>query len=322
MGKYVKHILFVIMAFSAFQATCKEKLVFGRVVNASGVGISNASLQAEDRREIFYCNNKGIFSFRVNTDSIEAFWVISLGYEREEVFVDDMGKDSVIIQLKKSNTVLKEAGVSAKAGRMREGIAGSGKSAHGEGCYLTTKDEIALFFKTDSDRNATLREVNVYITKEGAHSSKFLVHVYARDTLTGGPGEELTDTLLALQARRGNEWVSADLSDKWIPVHGGVYVSVEWVPGYGNDYIPWPVNGNNYYSGEDSLKGFYNGQVLGLTWIAGPKPIVYRRYARDVFEKDKKNAGKWYLTPPHSGGHRMGQWITPMIYFSYTYLDR
>ena len=288
-------------------------------MNSDGVGIPNATIKAEGRQEVFYCNSKGVFSFRANPDSIEAFFVFSLGYEQEELFVDDMGKDSVFVTLKKSYTMLKTASVSAKSGNFREAVAGSEKSAHASGCYLSIKDEIALFFPIDAERNATLKEINVFITKEGTPGNKFLVHVYKTDSATGGPGAEITDSLVALQARRGNEWLSADLSDKLIPLKGGVFVSVEWVPGYGNDYIPWPMKTHNYYSGADSLREYYNGQVLGLTWLAGPEPKVYRRYARNIFEKN--DAGKWYLTHPHEG-HRLGQWITPMIYFTYTYMQR
>ena len=316
----VKYLVIIVLLLCSFQSVCKDRRFYGRVINGAGDGIPNATLQAKDRNEVFYCNSKGIFSFRANTDSIDAFWVICLGYEKEAVFVEDMATDSIFITLQKSNTYLRSASISAKGRRQHESIAGSGKSAHGSGCYLTIHDEIALFLETDAALNATLKEVNVYVTKEGASTNKFLLRVYKKDTVTGGPGEEITDTILILNADRGKEWVGADLSEKLIPVHGGVFVSVTWIAGYGNDDIPWPLKENNYYSGEDSLRLFFNGPVLGLTWLAGPQPVVYRRYARNIYENSDE--GKWYRTPPHNGGHRLGQWITPMIYLTYTYLER
>lgn len=319
---HVKFFLIILFLLCTVPASSKNRAFFGRVVDREHKAISYAIIQAEDRSEIFYCNDKGAFYFKANTDSIDVFIVSSQGYEPLEIIADSMAADSIYIVLKQSNTYLKGATVSGKGGGVREEMAGRGKSIHGASCYLTYKDELAIFLKADEKQHGILKEVAVYITKEGIPGTKFLLHIFEKDTVTGGPGEEITDTTLVLHARKGNEWVTADLSERYILVKGGVYIGVEWASGYENDYFPIPLkpSATNYYAGNDSLREVYNGQVLGLTWLSEAKPIVYRKYARNIYEN--KDADKWFLAPPLRGGHRMSQWICPMIYYIYTYIDK
>ena len=90
--------------------------------------------------------------------------------------------------------------------------------------------------------------------------------------------------------------------------------------GSGNNYFPVdiPKGYANYYSGEDSLRTVCNGQVLGLAWQQG-QSRVYRRYAS---ERDGKGTpGLWHLTLPHKGGHKGQDWMAPMVYYTYSYVD-
>lgn len=323
MSSLLKYILLISCILScSFVSFSKDRVFFGRIVDKGNSGIPNAVLEAEDRNEVYYCNAKGYFRFTANTDSIDAFIVFSPGYDKKEVMVDDMPRDSIFIVIEKSNTLLKGATVAAKGGEMREKISGISNGGHSYGCYFEFKDEIAVFLKADSNNHGLLKEIGAYITKDGAKTAKFILHVYSKDSATGAPGEDITDSLLAVNARKGDEWVTADLGDKLIQVKGGLFVSVEWTLGYENDFYTWDLKSpsTNYYAGDDSLRTVYNGQVLGLTWGNNELPIVYRKYAHNIYEHT--NADKWFLTRPLRGGRRFNSWITPMIYLSYTYFEK
>lgn len=319
MHRCIQVILGILLLCSG-SAYGQIKSYYGRIVNKDNIGIPNSFVKVEKGNQTFMCNAKGEFAFKADVSPEDSFSFYGQGYDKTTIEVDVMPDDSIIVELKRKSNRLQEAVVGAKGGRKREGIAGSDRSIHNAGCYLTFKDEIALFLPVDSLRNGLLKEINVYVTKSGeAVTNKFLVHIYERDS-TGAPGEEVTDSVLALNARKGNEWVSADLSHKKIQVKGGLFVSVEWIVGYKNDGFPWLINGaTNYYAGNDSLRSFYNGQVLGLTWLDNAKPIVYRRYARTTYEKTAPD--KWFLTPPLVGGSKRNECITPMINFTYTYVE-
>lgn len=299
----------------------QNRRYYGRLVDKNDAGIPNAFIKVKNANLSFPCDSRGVFSFAANLSPDDSIVLYAPGYQRASIVVDVLPEDSIIVELKKNTNVLDEVTVGVNWGRTREAVAGSRRSLHQAGCYLLFKDEIAMFLPADSALKGLLKEVNVYITKDGmAHKNKFLIHVYRRDSATGAPGEEVTDTAIVAGARRGNEWVGADLGSRKIQVKDGLFVSVEWIFGYDNDGFPWPMHGEtNYYAGEDSLRQFYNGQVLGLTWLNNVKPIVYRRYARTTF--DKTAPGKWFLTPPTAGGCRHNECITPMMYYTYTYVE-
>ena len=302
-------------------ALSRDRFIHGRVTDNNQHALATAVIRAEDRKEIFFCDAQGYFRFRANTDSIDAFLISSPGYDTKELIVDDLPEDSVFVTLQKTITVLKSTTIAAKGGELKEVTSGIAHGGHNASCYMEFKDEIAIYLPADESRNGIIKEIGAYITKEGAKDTKFLMHVYRRDTATGAPGEEITDSMLVLNARHGNEWVTADLSDKFIQVKGGVFVSVEWSLNYSSNYFTWDIKGaSNYYSGDDSLRTVYNGQVLGLAWGSSRRPIVYRRYAHNIYEH--KNEDQWFLTYPLMGGRRFKEWITPMIHLTYTYFEK
>ncbi len=301
-------------------ATGQELKFSGRVVDKRGNAISSALVETVDSLEIMRCGANGVFHFNVSLDSIEYIVVSRPGFDTKEVQLPANPKDSIIVVLSAAVNQLGRATISAKGGHVQEMTAGKRKTTRDEGCYLSYKDEIALYLPADSLKNGTIKEIGFYIAKDGRHDSRFVAHLYRKDTITGAPGEEITDSLLVLHGSSGGEWVRADLSEKLIQIRSGVFLSMELSLSYADDYFMYEIKANhNYYAGDDSLKTVHNGQVLGLTWLEG-QPTVYRRYAHNIYEH--KHEDEWFKTLPLVGGHRGKQWITPMMYATYTYIER
>ena len=316
-----KYVWVLLMVCGVCVADAKDHKYYGQLVSKDNQGLPNSFVSVKSLNQSFPCDMKGKFSFTANLNAEDSLVFYAAGYERVAIVVDVLPDDSIIVELKKNSTQLQEFTLGLKSGRVREAVAGSRKWLHQAGCYLLFKDEIALFLPADSLLHGLLKEVNVYITKDGkAVTNKFFIHVYRPDS-TGAPGEEVTDAAVIVNALKGNEWVGADLSDNKIQVGSGLFVSVEWAYGQGNDGFPhdMPPGVSNYYAGNDSLRNFYNGQVLGLTWLDNPNPKVYRRYARTTYEHTAPD--KWFLTPPTNGGRKRNECITPMMYFTYTYVE-
>ena len=316
---YPRYILTLLLLTISTLSFAGRRAFFGRIINTAGAGLPSGAITSRDGRYQFFVDAKGAFNFKADADSIDFFVFSAVGYDKREFLVEDLVEDSIIVELQKHKNVMDEASVSARGRKMKTATAGIGSGLHSTSCYLNVYDEIAVYLPADRAKRGFIKEVGAYITHEGNPHSNFKLHLYARDSATGGPGDEITDTVLEVHGRHGNDWVAADISDKHLQVQGGIYVSVEWIIDNTDAFTPHfvPPGNSNYYAGNDSLKGLYTEQVLGLAW-QDEQPKVYRRYATNFYTH--KDAGKWYLTPPLRGGHKGHDWITPMIYYTYSYL--
>jgi len=293
---------------------------FGRIINRAGMGIQG-EVGTRDGHYRFHTNAEGVFDFTADADSMPRVIFAAMGYDAKEFAVEDLYEDSIIVELKKHEHVLDDFSLAAKGKKLHMATSGISSGWHNASCYFNIYDEIAVYLPADDAPNGLIHEVGAYITHDGVPGNDFKIHIFKPDSATHGPGEEITDSDLVVHGRHGGEWVTADLTKKLVQVHGGVYVSVEWIVGSGNNYFPVdiPKGYANYYSGEDSLRTVCNGQVLGLAWQQG-QPRVYRRYAS---ERDGAGTpGPWHLTLPHKGGHKGQDWMVPMVYYTYSYVDR
>lgn len=310
----------LMLLFVAGTGYSRDRAFYGRIINKAGAGLPMAAIESKNMVYRFYADNRGFFSFKADADAIDSFIFSARGYDNFRFPVEDLPEDSIIIELNKHQNILADATVGTDS-RLRTATAGIGSGWHNTSCYLNIYDEIAVYLPTKDSINGMLQEVGCYVTREGVIRNEFKMHIYLPDSATGAPGEEVTDSILIMHARHGNEWVTADMSNRLIQVRGGLYVSVEWIVGDKNNYYSWeiPIGASNYYAGEDSLRRVFNGQVLGMAW-QDAQPKVYRRYASNIYRH--KDEGKWYLTRSLNGGHRPKGWIAPMIYYTYTYVKK
>ncbi len=313
-------LLFTLL-ISSISTFANEVHFRGRVTDKNHVGLSQAVIELEDKKGLIYCNKEGRFNVKVDIDTIDAFKISCPGYDSREIEVGDVNDDSIVIVLQKTVISLNSAKVSAKGGNLQEGTTGVDGGSTDYGCYLKYKDELAIYLPCDTSLHATLKDINVYIKKEGGHDNKFTLHIFDKDS-TGAPGEELaTDTVMYVGAKKGGEWVSVDLSDKLIQMKSGLFVSMEWTLNLGKAYFLSEMDPKtNFYSGEDSFKNKYNGPVVGMAYGGETQPVVYRRYAENIY--NHVDEGKWYKTAPRSGARHNKKWITPMIFCRYNYFEK
>ena len=296
----MKYQLLVVFLFMAFNSFAQERAFFGKVIDKdTKEGIPFSVVKAKDRNEGIYTDENGRFAFTSNTDSAKSFIFYCLGYARQELQANQLSSDSIVVELRKQYSNLGEVVIKDRTGKMRSTYMGKKKSKHVGDCYQKYGEEDALFLKADKSRDGVLKEVWIYITDEGVPDSKFRIHIYAKDSVTNLPSKELTDSNLIVHATHGDEWVKTDLSNKWIPVNDGVFISVEWISGHGNE-------NKSLQSVKHAEVNNHNGQVLGLTrnmW-KGKGHIEYM-YHRDAFHNE------W--------GFSFNPLLCPMIYAKYTY---
>jgi hypothetical protein len=290
----MKYIFLVAAGLLSLETLAQDKVFSGKVLDKDKNGVPFCMVKAKDRPIGVYCDDFGKFSIEVNPDSVKAFEFSCLGYQKKEISLDKMGADAVI-ELQKTYTNLNSVLFKRRKGPLQTGILGKKKLKQVGDCYQKYGDEDAMYFRADPDEDGTLKQVHVFVTGEGQPTAKFRVHVYEKDTTTNLPSTELTDSNLIVQATAGNEWVVADLSDKNIAIREGVFISVEWISGFGNSL-----------EAMQSLKHpdvkNHNGQVIGLALNYGV-PYMYHRAG---FHNE------W--------GFSYADYLCPMIYCTYTYV--
>lgn len=296
----MKNILSFLAIIAAFHSFAQERAYFGKVVDKERKKrIPYAVIQVKDRNEGTYSDDNGVFGLSLRNDSATALIVSCLGYKKQEIPLSRFTADTMTIALEREYSTLKQVVFKGKKGKIRDGILGRRNMKHVGDCYQKYGEEVAVYFKADEDRDGTLQEVFVYITNEGVPDTKFRIHVYEKDPISNRPSRELTDSNLIVHATDGNEWVSADLSSKNIAVREGLFVSVEWISGHGN-------NTADLQSGKHKEVNQLNGQVLGLALNYG----VPYMYFRQAFHKE------WDTKP----GHTYSDYLCPMIYCTYSFV--
>lgn len=279
----------ILLSVFSFSFTCGQTIT-GRVVDADNKGIPYAVLQLQDKTQGFFCDDKGNFSFAVNMDTVKGITAYCTGYEKKEISVADL-HPGMRIQLRSKSISLVEVAIKAHKYKRKRAILGKKHLKPFGQLYNNIGKEAGVFLGPPSHQRGLLQYVYVYILDIGLPAAKFRIHVYDIDTVTGLPLHDITDTNLVVNAGKGNEWLKIDLSNKYIPIHAGVFVTMEWLNGYGN---------NTDIQNRGAIT--FQGQVWGLTKSYGYGNTTY---VHSAFTE------KW-------GGYDNAG-LSPMVYCTYSY---
>ncbi len=294
-------------------------ILYGRIVDEHKKGIPGCGVEDTLNHDGVLTDAHGYFSIPFLPDSTKALKFYGLGYGSKIIPTDELIKyknDTLVVVLTAANYSLNAVKVTGKKEKMKQRVLGVRRQKQVGHFYGDFGDEYAICLQADPDnREGYLKEVFIYITDDGAPASKFKVNVYKKDSVKLAPGVNLTGGIIA-HGTKGNEWIRVDVSDKRIPIMGGVFVGVEWIAEGNTDEIfaldqpamfKWSTGRFNDQSG-------FRGQVIGSTWD-------YGRLNR-TFDKDK-SSGKWSYweigAPKRWDVFTRGHWWNPMIYCTYTY---
>lgn len=293
----------VVLLLFAKMVTAQNRVFMGRVTDKQNRAIPFAIIEAKGLGTGVYTDEHGAFAFLGDAARIQTLVVSCMGYATKEINTDILPADSVMIILEPKANRLKEVTITGRSGKTATGILGkSRKKLHSDGdCYRMYGSETAIRLDANKEHDGILDAVYVYITGEGDPRTKFRVHVYEYGDL---PKNEITDSNVIANAQKGNTWVKVDLSAKRIPVNEGLFISVEWVSGFGN-------NQQTLQSEKNPEVNKYNGQVLGITSGYG-KPSY--TYSRQPFSKE------WVYYDDASAQRKGGYFLNPMIMATYTYV--
>ena len=296
-------ILFLIFIHLFYSNSIAQlQILSGKVIDKNRTGVPFCIIENKVGNQGIYCDENGNFNFYLNTDSVNSLVFYAVGYEKKELFIKSITKDSITIILEDKMNQLNEIVINSRRGKIKKGVLGKKNLKLNGNSFSIYGNEIAIFLENENNKRQTfLNEIFIFITSQGLPTTKFRVHVYSKDIDTGLPAIELTDSNIIVNATKGNEWVSVNLSNKNIIINNGIFVSVEWVSGLDNNKEMQILNKNQ-------IK--YNGQVLGLTWSYGLRSIIYF--------KNKFNR-KWEYDDPTKYDFKIDRKLNPMIYCTYNY---
>jgi len=298
MNKTITLVCFLLLPALLF---AKQRKAYGKITDDQGIPVANCEIKATHSNDSTFSNAHGEFSLAYNTDSSSALIISCLGYEAKETKITD---DALWIILKHKVNKLNDATINAdnENGEIKQGILGKRNLEPYGLCADILGSENAILLHADADRHGMLQEVFFYITKEGIPDSKFRVHVYGLDR-SFMPGADLLDSNVIVHADKGDEWVRVDVSSRHILIGGGVFISMEWLSGSGNNPNLVTTKGN-----KEQYK--FNSVVLAMT-------KGYRHQGSSLHFQRSNFYHQWHRSDPERDHHDKD--LNPMIYATYTY---
>lgn len=253
--------------------------------------------------KMFCSDSLGKFCFTTNIDLSEVLQFSCVGYNNKEVCIDNV-HDSLIVCLEKKVEYNITSAIEWESKDLTEEIIGIKKIKNfrvserncDDGVHQSFGDEYGVFLKADSNKKGFLKEVGVYITKAGAPTSKFRLHIYTINNITKMPYKDVTDTNIIVNAKKGNEWVRIDFRNKFIPINNGIFIIIE------------SVSGKFYYPEEwNNQVAYTQTQVIGMSEHPLKGTVIAYRKSYESTWKIKQ----YHLT---------GKALNALIYAKYCYI--
>lgn len=172
-------------------------------------------------------------SFKLQLDSLFQDSVIFsiIGYEKQSMFLPDaVRQKSLNVKLEPRQEELLEVEVKPRKMKSYEaGLVGR-KSATDNGAL--PERPAARYISNEYQVEGFIKNVAVYVSKNGIPDAPFRVNLLRVDKVSGKPGVPLVDEDFVLKAREeGKEWVTLDIQDKLIKLpQEGFFVVVQALP--------------------------------------------------------------------------------------------
>ncbi len=300
-SKVIARLLTLSILLITPHAHASFKMLYGTVCNDKGEPIAQCTVTLLPSGHAVRTNINGVFTLYYNADTVQTITLYHMGYQNETTRINN---DTMRIVLKYKINELKETTIGAGITHITKKYAIMGNKdlkPFGE-CYGNFGNEKAIFLSADSSRHGLLQQACFYIADDGIPDTRFRVHVYDIDT-NYLPGTDLLDSVVTAQAHKGNEWVCVDLSTYRIAVGRGLFVSIEWVQGYGNTTQPVPSRKHRY-------EPRVYGQVLALT-------ESYRKKGSLMYQRKNADSPWNYIV---AGGTGKRNLLNPAIYATYMYV--
>jgi hypothetical protein len=134
--------------------------------------------------------------------------------------------------------------IEIKASMLKREVVGNHKLFSAGAFYLDTHgQQTALHIYKGKNQNGRLLSASFYLSGKGNTDAPFRVHVYAVDTVTGKPTEELLPEMIIIKPQNGKGWYKIDLANYRINMpETGLFIGIEGI--FPGDYESSFIEGN------------------------------------------------------------------------------
>ena len=208
--------------------------------------ISYATVQIKNTNLGVVADYKGSFSLELSDEHLgDTLTFYSMGYQKTHITVNNLlQKGTHRVFLTPEAIVLPNLEVTEN--KFQTIRAGNYQRGTGKSLYMDTHgQQTALYIANKENYEGIIGSVQYYLSKEGNTDAPFRVRVYAINSETNGPGEDLLNEFLVVKPDTDHGWYAVDLSTYDIPLpEEGFFVAMEGV--FPNDY--------SFYDGDSEFE--------------------------------------------------------------------
>ena len=222
MSSYFFRTIVILLLFPFYSYT--QEILSGKVVEAStGNAIPYATIGLVKQNAGTNANEKGEFIISSKQPELDSLIISCIGYKTILLPVTDLRLNPVLtlsVNEKRLRTVvIRNKWTTSKVGDY---------SGYKDYCFTSTGYQSQVARKiTAPFANTSLHTIHIRSSKNGGKSI-FRIRVYDFDSVTKGPGEELTDTLVQVTSKTGINTI--DMSPYQIMLPGkDFFISIEWI---------------------------------------------------------------------------------------------
>ncbi|MBN2611836.1 MAG: carboxypeptidase-like regulatory domain-containing protein [Bacteroidales bacterium] len=268
----------------------KKYLLSGIVFEQDSITpVSYAAVSVSGRAVGTIADVQGRFEFELTDEFSDDTLAFSMmGYEPYIIpvrsFISHPGK---LIVLQTAVYEIKPVKISSKD--FKKVTVGNSRNIPAGSLYMDTNgQQAALLVENDKGIDGKLLTVNYYLSASGNTDAPFRVRLYAVDTITGEPGNDMINEIIVVKPDIKRGWYGVDIRkfDICVP-ENGFFIAMEGV--FPNNY--------DFYTGDDGFIDLTGGnQVIEDD---APVSIIYGQrlgYSRN--RKDKNNT--WHYSLSHT----------------------
>lgn len=201
-----------------------QEIIKGKIIDSStGNAIPYATVGLAKQNTGTNANEQGEFTISCQQPEIDTLIISCVGYVTNRASVKDFRANPILILIlnikRLKPVVIKNKWAFSEVGTSKKTLA-YGLTSTGSQSQAATK-------LTAPFTNTFLQTLNIRTSKYGGEG-KFRVHVFDFDSVSKGPGDELTDTVIEVNSKPGITTI--DMLPYQISIPGkDFFVSVEWL---------------------------------------------------------------------------------------------
>jgi hypothetical protein len=204
--------------------------------NGSDIAVPYAGIYLKSSLKGSISDINGEFEIGISEENgPDTIVISSMGFVSSTIAVSDV-KDKRYIEIYLVPNVYEIQPIKILSRSFKKMCLGNRSNIPTGSLYLDTHgQQAAMFIENDRKFSGKILMLNYYLSPRGNTEAPFRVRLYKKDTVKGGPGEDMVPAILVVKPDIRKGWYSVDVRDYNIDIpENGFFIAMEGV--YPNDY--------------------------------------------------------------------------------------